>query len=221
LAGVLRQGFQEEGYAVGPSQGEALVAVVAQADGDDLLVLDAMLPELDGTSICRRLRAQRNAVLILLLTARDTLHDRVLSLDSRADDYLTKPFSFHELLARARALLRRDTFARSPVVRVGDLKVNTTTHEVWRAGKPIELATREYAILEYFLRTPNRVLRRSEIAEHVWNYDFVSMSNVVDVYVGHLRRKLGDERESRLLRTVRGTGCQLGVPKTWELLLAG
>jgi DNA-binding response OmpR family regulator len=150
---------------------------------------------------------------VLMLTARDAVDDRVAGLDTGADDYLTKPFAFRELLARARALLRREVRSQHPVLRVADIEIDTVSHTVTRGGAPVELTSREYAILEYFARNPNRVLTRTQIAEHVWDYDMVSMSNVIDVYVGYLRRKLGDESEPRLLRTVRGTGYQLRVPE--------
>jgi DNA-binding response OmpR family regulator len=186
----------------------------AQVEPYDLIVLDVMLPRLDGYTVCRRLRAERRNVPVLMLTARDTIDDRVAGLDNGADDYLIKPFAFRELLARVRALLRRDGLSKDPVLRVGDLEVDTVSHEVRRAGKPVRLTSKEYAVLEYFLRNPNRVLTRTQIAEHVWDYDFVTMSNVVDVYVGYLRRKLDDEHEPRLLHTIRGTGYQLKAPHT-------
>jgi len=175
-------------------------------------VLDIMLPKLDGLSLCNQLRAQKLHMPVLMLTARDAVDDRVNGLDSGADDYLTKPFAFRELLARVRALLRRDgRSAWDPVLRIADLQIDTVSHEVRRGGKLIELTTKEYAILEYFARNPNRVLTRTQIAEHVWDFDFLSMSNVIDVYIGYLRRKLGDDTEPRLLRTIRGTGYQLRV----------
>ncbi len=164
--------------------------------------------------ICQRLRAQRRAVPVLMLTARDTVDHRVEGLDSGADDYLTKPFAFRELLARIGALLRRNALSKDPILRVADIELDTVTHAVRRAGTPVELTSKEYAVLEYFLRNPNRVLSRTQIAEHVWDYNFVAMSNVVDVYVRYLRRKLGDDHEPRLLRTVRGTGYQLSVPRS-------
>jgi DNA-binding response OmpR family regulator len=175
-------------------------------------VLDVMLPKLDGLAVCRQLRASRRNMPVLMLTARDTVDNRVDGLNSGADDYLIKPFAFRELLARIRALLRRDAPSRSPVLRVADIEVDTITHEVRRAGKHIDLTNKEYAILEYFLRNPNRVLTRAQITEHVWPHEFVAMSNVVDVYVRYLRRKLGDEQEPQLLRTVRGTGYRLEEP---------
>jgi DNA-binding response OmpR family regulator len=214
LAGVLRRGLEEHGYAVDLAYDGEEGLQFAQVEPYDLIVLDVMLPRLDGYTVCRRLRAERRNVPVLMLTARDTIDDRVAGLDNGADDYLIKPFAFRELLARVRALLRRDGLSKDPVLRVGDLEVDTVSHEVRRAGKPVRLTSKEYAVLEYFLRNPNRVLTRTQIAEHVWDYDFVTMSNVVDVYVGYLRRKLDDEHEPRLLHTIRGTGYQLKAPHT-------
>jgi len=212
MASVLRRGLQEQGYAVDVAHDGEEALALAEADAYDLVVLDVMLPEIDGLTVCRRLRARHRNMPVLMLTARDTVDDRVAGLDSGADDYLVKPFAFRELLARVRALLRRDDLSKDPVLRAADVEVNTVTHEVHRAGRPVELTSKEYAVLEYFVRNPNHVLSRTQIAEHVWDYDFVAMSNVVDVYMRYLRRKLGDEEEPRLLRTIRGTGYQLRVP---------
>ena len=212
LAGVLKRGLEEHGYAIDLAYDGEEGLALAELEPYDLIVLDIMLPKLDGLAVCRRLRQQRRNVPVLMLTARDAVDDRVAGLDSGADDYLVKPFAFRELLARVRALLRRDALSKDPVLRVADLEVDTITHEVCRAGKPAELTSKEYAVLEYFLRNPNRVLTRTQIAEHVWDYDFVAMSNVVDVYIRYLRRKLDDEREPRLLRTIRGVGYQLRAP---------
>jgi DNA-binding response OmpR family regulator len=212
LAGVLKRGLEEHGYAVDVAyDGEDGLALASVAPYD-LLVVDVMLPKLDGLSLCNQLRAQDKHMPVLMLTAHDGVDDRVAGLDSGADDYLTKPFAFRELLARIRALLRRDSrSSRDPVLRVADLEIDTVSHQVRRAGRAVELTSKEYAILEYFARNPNRVLTRTQIAEHVWDFDFVSMSNVIDVYIGYLRRKLGDDRERRLLRTIRGAGYQLRV----------
>jgi DNA-binding response OmpR family regulator len=206
---VLRSGLEEHGYAVDLAHDGEQGYQLASIEPYDLVILDVMLPVVDGLHVCRRLRAERCNVPILMLTARDAVDDRVAGLDCGADDYLTKPFAFRELLARSRALLRREASSRDPLLRVADLELDTVSHGVRRAGRAVELTSKEYAILEYFVRNPNRVLTRAQIAEHVWDYDFVAMSNVVDVYVGYLRRKLGDDREPRLLRTVRGTGYQL------------
>jgi DNA-binding response OmpR family regulator len=211
MAGVLRRGLQEQGHAVDVASDGDEGLTLAISEPYDLLILDVMLPELDGLSLCRRLRTQHRSMPVLMLTARDAVDDRVAGLDSGADDYLVKPFAFRELLARVRALLRRDDLSRDPVLRAADLEVNTLTREVHRAGRSVELTTKEYAVLEYFVRHPNQVLTRTQIAEHVWDYDFMAMSNVVDVYIRYLRRKLRDESEPRLLRTIRGTGYQLRV----------
>ncbi|MBI2911237.1 MAG: response regulator transcription factor [Chloroflexi bacterium] len=213
LADVLKRGLEEHRYAVDLAFDGDDGLALAEMEPYDLVVLDVMLPGRDGFQVCRRLRAQGRNMPVLMLTARDAVDDRVTGLDSGADDYLTKPFAFQELLARIRALLRRQGASRDPLLRAGDLEINTVTHEVRRGGRPIELTSKEYAILEYFARSPNRVLTRSQIAEHVWDYDFVAMSNVVDVYIRYLRRKLDDDHEPRLLRTIRGTGYQLKVPK--------
>jgi len=212
LAAVLTQGLTEQGYAVDLAHdGEAGLGL-AELEPYDLLVLDVLLPGLDGLALCRRLRARGRHMPILLLTARDAVDDRVAGLDSGADDYLTKPFAFRELLARVRALLRRDGRSREALLRLGDLTLDPATREVRRGGRLVELTSKEYAVLEYLLHHPNRVLTRTQIAEHVWDYDFVAMSNVIDVYIRSLRRKLGDDGPVRLLHTVRGAGYQLRPP---------
>lgn len=212
LAAVLKRGLEEHHYGVDlADDGEAGLAL-AEMEPYDLVILDVMLPKLDGFQLCRRLRARGRNVPVLMLTARSAVDDRVAGLDSGADDYLVKPFAFRELLARVRALLRRDGASKETILRVGDLLVDTVSHEVRRDGRSVELTSKEYAILEYLVRNPNRVLTRTQIAEHVWEFDFIAMSNVVDVYVGYLRRKLRDDQEPRLLRTIRGTGYQLKVP---------
>jgi len=212
LAAVLKQGLLEQGYAVDVAHDGEVGLGLAELEPYDLLVLDVMLPGLDGLALCRRLRAKGRHMPVLLLTARDAVDDRVTGLDSGADDYLTKPFAFRELLARVRALLRREGRSRDPLLRAGDLTLDPATREVRRGGRTVELTSKEYAILEYLLHHPNRVLTRTQIAEHVWDYDFVAMSNVIDVYIRSLRRKLDDNDESRLLHTVRGAGYQLRPP---------
>lgn len=212
LASVLKQGLTEQGYAVDLAfDGEEGLAL-AELEPYDLLILDVMLPVLDGYTITRRLRAAGKQTPILLLTARDAVDDRVTGLDSGADDYLTKPFAFRELLARVRALLRRDGRRRDPILRAGDLTLDPATRLVCRDAREIELTSKEYAVLEYFLHNVGRVLTRTQIAEHVWDYDFVAMSNVIDVYVRSLRRKLDDDGDTRLLHTIRGVGYQLRAP---------
>ena len=212
LAEVLRQGLTEQGYAVDLAYDGETSLGLAELEPYDLLILDVMLPGLDGLALCRRLRADGRHLPVLLLTARDAVDDRVAGLDSGTDDYLSKPFAFRELLARVRALLRREGRSREPVLRVGDLTLDPATREVRRGGRAVELTSKEYVVLEYLLHHPNRVLTRTQIAEHVWDYDFVAMSNVIDVYIRSLRRKLDDDGATRLLHTVRGTGYQLRSP---------
>lgn len=213
LASVLKQGLTEQGYAVDMAFDGEEGLQLAQLEPYDLLILDVMLPTRDGFTITRQLRAAGKHTPILLLTARDAVDDRVTGLDSGADDYLTKPFAFRELLARARALLRRDGRRPNPVLCAGNLTLDPATRIVSRAGREIDLTSKEYAVLEYFLHNVGRVLTRTQIAEHVWDYDFVAMSNVIDVYVRSLRRKLDDDSDTRLLHTVRGVGYQLRAPK--------
>lgn len=209
LAAVLRRGLEEQGYAVDLAFDGAAGVAFAETEPYDLVVLDVMLPSLDGLAACRQIRAAGREMPVLMLTARDTIDDRVRGLDSGADDYLVKPFAFRELLARVRALLRRDGQSKETTLRVADIEVDTNSHDVRRGGRLLALTSKEYAVLEYLARNPNRLLTRTQIAEHVWNYDFDLESNVVDVYIRTLRRKLGDEHEPRLLRTVRGSGYQL------------
>jgi DNA-binding response OmpR family regulator len=175
-----------------------------------VIVLDVMLPGRSGTAVCRNLRRDRVATPILMLTARDALEDRVAGLDTGADDYLTKPFAFAELLARLRALTRRRTAeVLSPRLELDDLVMDPVRHEVTRGGKLIELTPREYALLEYFLRHPGQVLTRTQIIDNVWRYDAYLTSNAVDTYVHYLRDKIDRGHERKLLRTVRGVGYAL------------
>ncbi len=209
LATILREGLRGNGYAVDVAHDGETGLELAQQEPYDVVVLDVLLPKLDGFTLCRQLREKGLRMGILMLTARDAVDDRVRGLNSGADDYLVKPFAFRELLARVAALLRSDGGTRDPILRVSDLEINTAAHEVRRSGESIELTAKEYAVLEYFARNVNHVLSRDQIAEHIWNYDFVAASNVVDVYVGNLRRKLHDDHEPRLFHTVRGVGYQL------------
>ncbi len=175
----------------------------------DLVVLDLMLPGLDGFAILKTARARRITTPVLVLTARENVSDRVRGLDLGADDYLTKPFAFEEFLARVRALLRRGAMAGGPVLRAADLSLDPATREVRRGARRIGLTAREHALLEYFLRNTGRVLTRPMLAEHVWGLDFDPESNIIDVYVGYLRRKIDGPGEPRLLHTVRGAGYAL------------
>ena len=213
LAGILKRGLQEHGYAVDVVHDGEDGLAMAEIGEHDVVILDVMLPGLSGFEVARALRARRVNTPVLMLTARDSVDDRVAGLDSGADDYLVKPFAFRELVARVRALLRREEKARDPVLRVADLEVYTVSREVRRARRAVSLTTKEYAVLEYLVRNPNRVLTRTQISEHVWDYDFTAMSNVVDVYIRYLRRKLDDGHQPKLIHTVRGIGYQLKVPR--------
>jgi heavy metal response regulator len=209
IAQFIRQGLSEAGYAVdvaGDGEDGLDYALAAQYD---VIVLDIMLPRMDGLRLLRELRERGVKTPVILLTARDTVEDRVQGLDAGADDYVVKPFAFSELLARIRALLRRPPLQTEAVLRVDDLEMDTARHEVRRAGHPIELSPREFALLEYLMRHPSQVLTRTQIAEHVWNFDFYYESNVVDVYVGYLRRKIDRGSDAPLIQTVRGVGYGL------------
>lgn len=175
----------------------------------DCIVLDIMLPGKDGLTLVRELRQRGCATPVLLLTARDSIEDRVSGLDAGADDYVVKPFSFDELDARVRALLRRGTAEKNPVLKVADLELDTIRHAVTRAGTSIDLTSKEYALLEYLMRNHEHVLSREQIINHVWDYDFEGDSNIVDVYIRYLRRKMDRGYEPTLIHTVRGTGYVL------------
>ena len=213
IADFIRRGLTEQGYAVDVAyDGEEALGWPAVADFD-VMLLDVMLPGRNGIDVCRTLRERGVRLPILMLTARDAVEDRVRGLDSGADDYLVKPFAFAELLARLRALTRREAGVVTPSLEIGDLTLDTTTREVRRAGSAIELTTKEYAILEYLMRHPNQVLTRGMIAEHVWNYDFDNVSNVIDVHIRNLRRKIDDESSMKLISTIRGAGYRISARK--------
>jgi DNA-binding response OmpR family regulator len=202
----------EEGYAVDCAFDGVEGQELAEALDYDAIILDVLLPKKDGIEVCRGLRQRRISAPILMLTARDAVADRVRGLDSGADDYLVKPFALHELLARLRALLRRTSTDKSGVLTVGDLVADPATHHVERAGQRIRLTVREFTLLEYFMRHPNQILSRGQIEDHLWSYDFLSASNVVDVFVRRLRRKIDDPFDLKLLETVYGLGYRLRVP---------
>ena len=212
IASFVRQGLEEEGYAVDvASDGTVAVDLALGGTAYDLVILDVMLPKRDGFAVLRTLREHRMTAPVLMLTARDSVPDRVTGLDQGADDYLTKPFAFDELLARVRVLLRRSSAQRAPVLQLADLRLDPATRRVTRGSREISLTAREYALLEYFLRNAGRVLTRPMLAEHVWGIDFDPESNVIDVYVGYLRRKVDLPGETRLVQTARGTGYVLRV----------
>ena len=208
VANFIRQGLAEEGHTVEVAADGAAALDLLEGPPYDLVVLDLMLPKVDGFEILKLARARRLTTPVLVLTARDSVADKVRGLDLGADDYLTKPFSFDEFLARVRALLRRGA-AAGPVLRLADLTLDPSTREVRRGVRRITLTVREHALLEYFMRNAGRVLTRPMLAEHVWGLDFDAESNIVDVYVGYLRRKIDGLGEARLLHTVRGAGYVL------------
>src|SRR5215467_5236912 len=206
---MIAKGLREHAYAVDIAPDGDAALYQSDINDYDLILLDVMLPRRDGLEVCRTLRHAGSSTPILMLTARDALADRVIGLDSGADDYLTKPFGFAELLARIRALLRRGPVLRSETVLVGDLSLDTRARRVHRAGQEISLTTREYALLEYLARNAEQVVGRAQISEHVWDENFDPFSNLIEVYVQRLRRKIGDSSSHRLIRTVRGEGYML------------
>lgn len=212
LARSVGRGLRAEGYAVDvASDGEQALASAGVWEYD-AVILDVMLPGRDGIGVCRRLRERGSWVPILMLTARDATEDRIEGLDAGADDYLVKPFEFGELLARVRALTRRAPRERPSRIQVGELEIDPATRGVRRRGVEVELTAREFAILEYLARRPEVVVSRTELLEHVWDANYIGSTNVVDVHVGHLRRKLGDRPAADgLIKTVRGVGFMLRV----------
>jgi DNA-binding response OmpR family regulator len=211
IAQFIRQGLTEAGYAVDLAMDGQEGQAYTRAAAYDVIVLDLMLPKLSGLAVLKQLRERGITTPVLLLTARDAIEDRVAGLDAGADDYLVKPFAFAELLARIRALLRRPPIQQASLFQVDDLALDTIRREVHRAGQLIELSPREFALLEYLMRHPNQVLTRTQIAEHVWNFDFLNESNVVDVYIGYLRRKIDCGSQRPLIQTLRGVGYRLST----------
>jgi two-component system OmpR family response regulator len=212
MARLIRRGLQEEGLAADVAgRGEDALWMAAGSEYD-AIVLDVMLPGVDGFETCRRLRADGVWAPVLMLTARDAVEDRVAGLDSGADDYLVKPFSFAELLARLRALARRGGVERPAVLEVDDLRLDPATRRVWRAGEQVDLSTKEFAMLETFMRRPGQVLSRLQLLEHVWDYEYENRSNVVDVYVRYLREKVDRPFGADSIETVRGAGYRLREP---------
>ena len=209
MAGLIRRGLTEDGHAVDLlARGEDAVWMAA-AHAYDAIVLDVMLPGIDGFEVCRRLRREGVWTPVLMLTARDAVEDRVVGLDAGADDYLTKPFSFAELLARLRALARRPQAERPPVLEVGPLRLDPATRQVWRGVAEVSLSSKEFALLETFMRRPGDVLSRYDLLEHAWDYSYENRSNVIDVYVRYLREKIDRPFGVSSLETVRGAGYRL------------
>lgn len=212
VANFIKQGLTEEGYAVDiAEEGEAGLAMALDRV-HDLIILDIALPKRDGVSVLQAMRHDGVHTPVLLLTVRANIEDKVLGLDAGADDYLTKPFAFQELVARVRALLRRRADAELPVLRVADLVLDPARRTVVRHDAPIDLTPREFSLLDYFMRNPGRVLTRTMIAEHVWDYSFDTTTNVIDVYVNYLRKKIDSDHTPKLLHTVRGVGYVLKEP---------
>jgi len=209
VAHFIQKGLKEEGHAVDVSYDGEDGEFLAEVNDYDLIILDLMLPKKNGIVVCRELRASGVATPVLMLTARDSVEDKVRGLDAGADDYLPKPFAFEELLARVRALLRRQSDSKSPVLKMADLELDPISRRVSRGGKAIRLTTKEYALLEYLMRNPDKVLSRTLIGEHVWDMNFDPESNVIDVYVSHLRAKIDKGFETGLLHTLRGQGYLL------------
>jgi DNA-binding response OmpR family regulator len=205
LASIIKRGLIEEGYAVDTVYDGEEAQYMGETTSYDIIILDIMLPKKDGIAVCKELRARKINTPILMLTARDS----VKGLDSGADDYMIKPFAFSELLARIRALLRRETTSKTPKMQVGELILDTLTREAWRGDRKIELTTKEYAILEYFMSHPNMVITRTMLEENAWDYEYDSMSNIIDVYIRRLRRKIDGDVDDSLIQTVRGAGYRL------------
>ena len=209
MASLVKRGLEEEGYAVDIAGNGEDGVWLGTENPYDAVVLDVLLPDIDGFEVCRRLRAAERWPPILMLTARDAVPDRVRGLDAGADDYLTKPFSYSELLARLRALLRRGSHERPAALTVGDLTLDPATRDILRGDQPVDLTPKEFSLLEYFMRHPGEVLTRTQILEHVWDFAFDGDSNVIEVYVRYLREKVDRPFGRQSLETVRGVGYRL------------
>jgi two-component system, OmpR family, response regulator len=209
MATLLRRGLGEEGYAADVAHDGELAIVMARATEYDVILLDVMLPGIDGFEVCRRLREAGVWSPALMLTARDAVEDRIAGLDAGADDYLLKPFSFGELLARMRALTRRGPIEKPPVLEVGNLRVDPRSHQVWRGDAEIPLSVKGFALLETLMRRPGQVVSRFDLLEHAWDYSYENRSNVVDVYIRYLRERVDRPFGIRSIETVRGAGYRL------------
>ncbi|ALC17869.1 two component transcriptional regulator, winged helix family [Desulfuromonas soudanensis] len=209
VASFIKRGLEEENFVVDVAYDGEEGLQMGEATPYDLILMDLMLPKMDGLTAIKQLREKGVATPVLCLTAKDTVEDIVSGLDSGSDDYLTKPFAFAELLARVRALLRRGSQDRGAEIYFADLRLDPVGHKVWRGNKEIELTAKEYALLEYLMRNPNQILTRTMIAEHVWDYTFDSFTNIIDVYVNYLRKKVDKDFSKKLIHTVRGVGYVL------------
>lgn len=211
LSSVLKKGLEEDGFAVDAAFDGEEGLFLAQSEDYDLILLDVMLPKVDGIELCRRLRSQNIKTPVLMLTAKSQVEDKVAGLDSGADDYLTKPFAFLELRSRIQALLRRSRHEASPLLSLADLELDPIRHKIVRAGRPVDLTPKEFAVLEFLLRHKNEVVTRTMITEHVWDYNFEGMSNVVDVFMAAIRRKIDAGAAVKLIHTVHGVGYKAGL----------
>ncbi len=209
ISEFLRDGLQEEGFAVDMALDGEEGYYLATTNDYDLLILDLMIPKTDGVALCRKLRDEGSRVPVIMLTAKMGVKNKVAGLDAGADDYLTKPFAFEELLARIRAQLRKKDNLATNVLAVGDLSLDLQTHEIRRAGKEISLTTREIALLEYLMRNPGRVLSRAMIIEHVWDINYKTDTNVIDVFINHLRKKIDKDHPRKLISTLHGRGYMI------------
>jgi len=214
IAQMLRRGLQEEGFAVQVASDGVSGLEQVRAEPFDICILDVLLPRLDGFGVLERLRAGGSTLPVLMLTARDDVPSRVRGLNLGADDYLVKPFAFAELLARIRALLRREAGSREDRLRCGELELDPLEHRVWCRGEPVELSTKQFALLELLLRNPGHVVSRAMILERVWGYTFDPGTNLVDVHIAHLRQKIDGAAPPSLIQTVRGVGYRVGVHET-------
>lgn len=214
VSGFIVKGLTEERYAVDLAVDGEEGLLMADTIAYDVIILDVMLPKLDGMAVCRRLRNKEQSVPILILTAKETIEDRVVGLDGGADDYLTKPFAFPELVARIRALLRRGGSQETARLRVLDLELDPVSHRVWRAGQEISLTNKEYMIVEFLMRNEDRVLSRSSIIEHVWDIHYDNVTNIVDVHIRSLRAKVDRDFSPPLIHTVRSVGYVLKIPQS-------
>jgi len=209
ISQFIKRGLKEEGYTVDIASDGEEGYNLAKIENFDLIVLDVMLPKIDGIELCKRLRAQKIKIPIIMLTAKNTIQDKVLGLDSGADDYLTKPFAFEEFLARIRALLRKKENPSVTKYVVKDLELDLLTHKVTRGNEEIILSSKEFSLLEYLMKNTGTIITRTMITEHVWNLDFDTFTNVIDVYINYLRKKIDHDNKEKLIHTIRGRGYTL------------
>ncbi len=206
ISDFIKRGLKEEGYAVDTASEGVQGYFLAKTNEYDLILLDIMIPKMDGVTLCKKLREDKVIIPVIMLTAKDTVSDKVKGLDAGADDYLTKPFAFEELLARIRAILRKKTDQKTTRLQVSDLVLDLQTHKASRGSQEIELTTKEYSLLEYLMRNEGAVVTRTMISEHVWDIDFDTFTNVIDVYINYLRNKIDTGHKKKLIHTIRGRG---------------